>query len=136
MSDCMKNIKGITQIFPELLAMRYFGAFWVCSGMDDNNPTKITWQIFNFKECATICKKLKYSLYIFSRYYCLLKNLAIWLDKSILGLNSRTRALPNMRITQENQQENGPTANDKNFERMRKTPFLDCFALFCPYITN
>lgn len=42
MSDCMKNIKGITQIFPELLAMRYFGAFWVCSGMDDNNPTKIT----------------------------------------------------------------------------------------------
>ena len=42
MSDCMKNIKGITQIFPELLAMRYFGAFWVCSGMDDNNPTKVT----------------------------------------------------------------------------------------------
>ena len=40
MSDCMKTVQTIIQLFPEILAICYFEALQTCLGMSDYNQVK------------------------------------------------------------------------------------------------
>ena len=40
MPDSMRNIKTITQLFPEILEICYLEALWVCTGMSDSTQLK------------------------------------------------------------------------------------------------
>ena len=53
--------------------------------------------------CLSATKKSAWRLNVFYRYYTL-ENLAIWLTTNILGNNSKTSILPDMRFAMESQQ--------------------------------
>ena len=78
------------------IANLLFWVLWAC-------PSKPIIQTCRKLWCLPAYKKSTWSLIFFYRYH-ILKNSAIWLPKNILGNNSRTRILSDIRFLMESQE--------------------------------